>query len=80
MAMNANRQVRIEIEAAKALTLWKAQFDEEVCQRAKILAAQTAHPELVTLAQFRQAAQAAIQSLSAAIHSEVTPDGQQEAA
>ena len=78
--MNANQPIRIDIEAAKALTLWKAQFAEEVCQRAKSLAAQTAQPELVTLSQYRQAAQVALQSLSAAIHSEVTPDGQQEAA
>ena len=78
--MNANQQVRIDVEAAKALTLWKAQFADEVCERAKRLAAQSAQPNSVTLSHFRQAAQVALQSLSDAIHSEVTPDGQQEAA
>jgi hypothetical protein len=32
VVMNTNEQVRIEIEAAKALTEWKFRFADEVCK------------------------------------------------
>jgi len=78
--MNPNEQVRIDVEAAKALTRWKSLFASEICERAKRLAAQSSHPNSVTLSHYRQAAEFALQSLSDAIHVEAAPDGQQEAA
>lgn len=65
--MNDRLQVRIDVKAAKALAEWKALFAAEVCERAKQLAAQSGQPSFVTLSHFRQAAQVALQSVSAAI-------------
>ena len=78
--MNASKQVRIDVEAAKALIGWKSLFADEVCEGAKRLAAQSGHPNSVTLSHYRQAAAIALQSLSDAILAEEGPDGQQEAA
>jgi len=78
--MNASKQVRIDVEAAKALAKWKSLFAAEVCERAKRLAAQSGHPDSVTLSDYRGAAKLALQSLSVAIHGEHRPDGQNEAA
>ena len=78
--MNENVQVRIDVEAAKALAQWKAQFADEVCEQAKRLAAQSNQPNSVTLSHYRQAAETALQSLSAAIHNGNEPNAEQEAA
>jgi len=78
--MNAIEEVRIDVEAAKALAKWKSRFAAEVCERAKRLAAQSSHPNSVTLSHYRQAALTALQSLSDAIVAEEGPDGQQAAA
>ena len=40
--MNASKQVRIDVEAAKALTGWKSRFADEVYEGAKRLAANPA--------------------------------------
>lgn len=78
--MNANEPVRIAIDAAKALTEWKSCFADEVCARAKQLAAESSTPACITLAHYRQAAEIAIESLSDAIQSEERPDGREQAA
>jgi hypothetical protein len=78
--MVANPQVRIEIEAAKALAQWKRQFAEEVARQAKRLAMESGPPNLVTLANYRQAAGLAVQSLARAIQSEINANGKSEAA
>ncbi len=78
--MNAGKQVRIDVEAAKALAEWKSLFGAEVCERAKRLAAQSGRPDSVTLSHYRMAARLALQALSGAIHGEHRPDGQNEAA
>jgi hypothetical protein len=80
VTMNASEQVRIDIEAAKALAEWKSLFAAEVRKRAKGLAAQSGHPNSVTFSDYRMAAKIALQALSSAIHGEHGPDGQNEAA
>ncbi len=65
--MSENTDVRIDIEAAKALIYWKSLFAEEVVVRARRLAAESSEPERVTLSHYRQAAQIAVRSLPAAI-------------
>lgn len=76
----ASEEVRIELEAAKALTQWKAQFAREVGALAKRLAAQSGQPNMITLSQYRQAARIALQSLSEAINDETASDGRPEEA
>ena len=78
--MVAIEQVRIAIEAEKALTHWKSRFADEVCERAERLAAESGQPSFVTLSHYRQAAVIALESLSNAIHQEDSSDGQQDAA
>jgi len=78
--MSPKQQVRIDVEAAKALNRWKARLASEICERAKRLAAQSGHPDSVTLSHYRQVAESALQSLSAAIREEAASDGRQEAA
>ena len=78
--MDANQQVRIEIEAAKALAAWKFQFAEEVDRQAERLAAESGQPQLVTVTHYRQAAVLAVQSLASAIHLEIEAHGRPEAA
>ena len=78
--MNSSKQVRIEVEAAQALAEWKSLFGAEVCERAKQLAAQSGHPDTVTLSQYRRAATMALQTLAGAIHGEQGTNGQNEAA
>ncbi len=78
--MNASKPVRIDVEAAKTLAGWKSLFAESVCEGAKRLAAQSGHPNSVTLPDYRQAARIALQSLSDAILAEEGPDGRQQAA
>jgi len=58
---------RIDLEAARALVDWKSRFADEVAVQARRLAAESGQPEYVTLSHYRQAAQLAIHSLSAAI-------------
>jgi hypothetical protein len=74
------KPARIDAEAARALAEWKSLFATEVCERAKRLAAQSGHPDSVTLSHFRMAAKVALQVLSGAIHGEQGSDGEQEAA
>ena len=64
--MSENAEIRIDIEAAKALVYWKSRFADEVAERAKRLAAESSEPEHVTLTHYRQAAQSAARSLLAA--------------
>jgi hypothetical protein len=78
--MNERESVRIETAAAKALAEWKAFFAQQVCKRAKQLASQSDQPQLITLSHFRQAAETALQSLSAAIRDEADGAANQEAA
>ena len=65
--MREKADCRIDIEAAKALIYWKSLFADEVAARARQLAAESSQPEHVTLSHYRQAAQIAVPSLSAAI-------------
>jgi hypothetical protein len=78
--MSEQMLVQIEVEAAKALVQWKAQFAEEVCERAKQLASQSSEPSVVTLRHYKQAARIALQALSAAIDDGAAPDAEQRAA
>lgn len=78
--MSASEQIRVDMEAAKALVQWKSLFADEVRERAKRLAAGSGRPEVVTLSHYRLAAKFALQALSGAIHGEHVPDGQDEAA
>ena len=59
--------VRIDMDAVYALIRWKAQFVKEVATAARCLAAESERPTHVTLADYRHAAIAAIQSLSATV-------------
>ena len=72
--MRETADVRIDVEAAKALVYWKSVFAEEVAARARRLAAESSEPDRVTLSHYRQAAQFAVRSLPAAI-SRVGPFG-----
>jgi len=65
--MREKAEVRIDIEAAKALIHWKSLFADEVASRAKRLAAESSQPQHVTVSHYRQAAQIAVRSLPAAI-------------
>jgi hypothetical protein len=67
VAMSDKADLLIDIEAAKALVHWKSLFANEVATRARRLAAESSQPGHVTLAHYRQAAQMALRSLSAAI-------------
>lgn len=78
--MDDGRQVRIDVEAAKALAEWKAFFGAQVSEQAKLLAAQAGQPDYVTLSHYRTAAKLALQTLSHVIHGEPRSDGRQEAA
>jgi hypothetical protein len=65
--MSERVDVRIDVEAAKALIFWKSMFADEVAAQARRLAAESSQPKHVTLSHYRQAAQIAVHSLSAAI-------------
>jgi len=67
VAMSEKADIRIDIEAAKALIYWKSLFADEVATRARRLAAESSEPEHVTVSHYRQAAQIAVRSLPAAI-------------
>jgi hypothetical protein len=65
--MSEKSDIRIDVEAAKALICWKSLFADEVAARARQFAAESSQPAHVTLSHYRQAAQIAVRSLSAAI-------------
>lgn len=65
--MSDMSDVRVDLEAARALVRWKSCFAHKVAKHARQIAAESGQPARVTLAHFRQAAQVAIRSLSAAI-------------
>jgi hypothetical protein len=65
--MSSNSDVRIDIEAARALIYWKSLFADEAAARARQLAAESGRREHVTMSHYRQAAQMAARSLPAAI-------------
>jgi hypothetical protein len=65
--MSETAGIRIDVKAAKALVDWKSRFADEVATRARRLAAESGQPNEVTLSHYRQAAQFAVRSLSAAI-------------
>jgi hypothetical protein len=67
VAMSERADLRIDIDAAKALIYWKSLFADEVAARARRLAAESSQPEHVTLSHYREAAQIAVRSLPAAI-------------
>jgi hypothetical protein len=67
VAMSEKADIRIDIEAAKALVYWKSLFADEVAARARRLAAESSQPGHVTLAHYRQAAQLAVRSLPVVI-------------
>jgi hypothetical protein len=78
--MSETIDCRIDVEAAKALINWKSLFADEVAATARRLAAESTQPEYVTLSHYRQAAQIAVCSLSAAILDGGASSGDQEAA
>lgn len=78
--MSANEEVRIDVDAIKALTQWKSRLAEGICKRAKLLAAQSGQASRVKLSHFRQAAEVELRSLANAIDCENRADGQEEAA
>ena len=47
--MSEKADIRIDIEAAKALIYWKSLFADEVATRARRLAAESSEPEHVTV-------------------------------
>jgi hypothetical protein len=65
--MSKIADLRIDVEAARALIHWKSLFANEVAVQARRLAAPSSEPERVTLSHYRQAAEIAVNSLSAAI-------------
>ena len=78
--MSQQTGIRIDLEAAKALVEWKSLFADEVAKRARNLAAESSQPERVTLSQYRQAAQLALRTLSAAILEGGSSSGEYRAA
>lgn len=78
--MSKKADVRIDLDAAKALVEWKSAFADEVAARARSLAAESSQPDRVSLLQYRQAAQIAVQSLSAAILEGGASSGDERAA
>jgi hypothetical protein len=65
--MGETADFQIDVEAAKVLIEWKSMFANEVAVRARRLAAESNRPGRVTLSHYRQAAQIAVRSLTAAI-------------
>jgi hypothetical protein len=80
VAMSHQAELRVDVEAAKALIDWKSMFADEVTAHARRLAAESSHPERVTLLQYREAAQIAVRSLSTVILDEGASSGDQKAA
>jgi len=78
--MAAPGQVRIDLDAARALAAWKSLFGTEVCEGAKRLAAQAGYPHNVTLLHDRTAAKIALEVLSREICGEHGADGRRDAA
>jgi hypothetical protein len=65
--MSESADLRIDIDAVRALIYSKSLFADEVAARARQLAAESSQPEHVTLSHYRAAAQIALRSLPAAI-------------
>jgi hypothetical protein len=80
VAMSEKADCRIDVEAAKVLIHWKSLFANEVAVLARQLAAESGRPERVTLSDYRQAAQIAVHSLSAAIRDGGPPRDDRQAA
>ena len=78
--MDRRMDTLIDIEAVEALIAWKSLFADQVALRARELAGKSQHPQRVTLAHYRQAAQMAMRSLSAAISDGENSDEGQKAA
>jgi hypothetical protein len=78
--MSQQVDLRIDVEAAQALLHWKSLFADEVAAHARRLAAESSHPERITLIQYRKAAQLAMRSLSAAVLGGGTSRGDEKAA
>jgi len=78
--MSETTELRIDLDAAKALIHWKSVFADEVSARAKNLAAASSQPDRVTQAHYRQAALMAVGSLAAVILEGAPPHGEQKAA
>jgi GMP synthase-like glutamine amidotransferase len=78
--MSGKIDIRIDVEAAKALIHWKSLFANEVATLARRIAAESGQPERVTLSHYRQASQLAIRALSAAILDGGPSSDDQEAA
>ncbi len=71
---------RINVDAARALIDWRSRLADEIVARARLLAADSDQPNIVTLSHYRKAARIAAQSLLDAILDEETSNGDQEAA
>jgi hypothetical protein len=67
VAMNDKADIRIDVEAVRALIDWKSRFADEVASHARQFAAESGQPARVTLSHYRQAAQIAVRSLETAI-------------
>lgn len=77
--MSGRSTIQIETEAARMLIEWEFLFASEVQNVAKRLADAGGHPELITVADFRNAAIVSLQKLAQAIESS-PPDGKQKVA
>ncbi len=80
MKSSKSQSLRIDADAAIALVEWKALFAKTVAETAHQLAAKSKTSVTVTLADYRRAAQQALLTLTAAIESGESVDGQQKAA
>ncbi len=69
-SMSENADIRIDIEAAKALVHWKSLFADEVTKQAQRIAAESGQPGNVTISHYRRAALIAVRSLPAIIRDE----------
>ena len=80
MKSSKSQSLRIDADAAIALVEWKTLFAKSVAETAQQLAAKSKTSGTVTLADYRRAAQQAVLTLTAAIESGDSVDGQQKAA
>jgi hypothetical protein len=66
-------QIRIDVDAARALAHWKTQFASDVSRHAMQIAAEAGSPSVVSLAHFQAAAKLALAELAAAIDETTVP-------
>ena len=78
--MSQQIDLRIDVEAAKALLHWKSLFVDQVTAHARRIVAESSHPDHITLLEYREAAQVAVHSLMAAILEQGAYSGDQKAA